>query len=408
MTNPIVDFLEARKQEKLKKPAKPVEEIEQDFRLEVWLANAASRAAQLSLVSHPGKFSHPDARISSVLFSGDYAPDGYLRSGNAHAGQDVVGNAAALDVYTFLSIPLMDGRNVLAHLQESSDELKRLLSVDEATFTAWRNAFLQIKATDHQVKTHTNVKQVYFPVQEGGYHLLSVLYPSGLMTEHRERIRQMKFSTASKAARDAKKKGLFHEQGFADMPGLLTVHFGGTKPQNISKLNSNNGGEAWLMPCIPPELQQHYLHLPKTDFFRWLRLDGELKEILSALHKLLLTDYNVVEIRHNRRRRVEQCFDWVMLRAMRLQQQPAGWADAEGFELPLVQKLWLDAAYQTQQQQHETWRQEIARSISEWMVHRYTRLHKKQGDAAQLGENEVKAFQQEMLEYARQHEEYIL
>lgn len=408
MTNPIVDFLEQRKQKPLKEGKKPIEAIEQEFRLDVWLGNAANRAAQLSLVSHPGKFSHPDARISPVLFSGDYAADGYLRSGNAHAGQDVVGNAAALDVYAFLSIPLSDGRNVLAHFEDGSDELKRLLGVDEATFTAWRSSFLQIKANDDRVKTHTNVKQVYFPLRESSYHLLSVLYPSGLMTEHRERIRQMKFSEATKMAREAKKKEQFHEQGFADMPGLLTVHFGGTKPQNISKLNSNNGGEAWLMPCIPPELQQRYQHLPKTDFFQWLRTDTELKEILTALHKLLRTDYNVLEIREKRKRRVEQCFDWVMVRVMRLQQQPAGWSDAEGFQLPLVQKLWLDAAYQAQQEQHDTWRQDIALRISEWINTRYIRSRQKQDDAVQLGKPETKAFQQELLGYARQHEEYVL
>ena len=193
MTNPIVDFLEKRKQDKLKKPAKPVEEIEQDFRLDVWVSGAASRASQLSLVSHPGKFSHPDARITPVLITGEYAPDGYLRSGNASVGQDVVGNAAALDVYSFLSILLEDGRSVLQHFEDSSEALRQLLGVNEAVFQQWRTDFLQIKAVEEGVKTHTNVKQVYFPLAEG-YHLLPVLYPSGLMTAHRERLRQMKFS----------------------------------------------------------------------------------------------------------------------------------------------------------------------------------------------------------------------
>ena len=338
MTNPIVEFLEKRKQDKLKKPVKPVEEIEQDFRLDTWVVGAANRASQLSLVSHPGKFSHPDARITPVLFTGEYAPDGYLRSGNANAGQDVVGNAAALDVYAFLSVVLDDGRSVLEHFEANSAELKAMLAVGEETFAAWRTAFLQIKAVDGGSKTHTNVKQVYFPVAEG-YHLLSVLYPSGLMTEHRERLRQMKFSDATKVARDARRKEQFHEQGFADMTGLLTLHFGGTKPQNISKLNSNNGGEAWLMPCLPPELQQNYLHLPKADFFQWLRRDAEWYDILTALHKLLLTDYNNIEIRQYRQRRIEQLFDWVMGRAVLLQQQPVGWSGKEGFRLSAAQRF---------------------------------------------------------------------
>jgi CRISPR-associated protein Csy1 len=407
MTNPIVDFLEKRKQKPLKEAKKPVAEIEQDFQIAVWGASAANRAAQLSLVSHPGKFSHPDARITPVLFAGEYAPDGYVRSGNANAGQDVVGNAAALDVYAFLSVVLDDGRSVLEHFEANSASLKALLAVGEETFAAWRTAFLQIKAVDGGAKTHTNVKQVYFPVAEG-YHLLSVLYPSGLMTEHRERLRQMKFSEATKAAREARRKELFHEQGFADMTGLLTLHFGGTKPQNISKLNSNNGGEAWLMPCFPPELQQHYLHLPKADFFQWLRWDADWSEIITALHKLLQTDYNNVEIRQYRQRRIEQLFDWVMGRAVLLQQQPAGWSGAEGFRLPAAQRFWLDAAYRESNSAPEQWQETITRSMSEWVVTSYKRFRKKQGDAVSLGEIEVKAFQAEMLGYAREHEEFLL
>lgn len=407
MTNPIVDFLEKRKQKPLKEAKKPVAEIEQEFQIAVWGASAANRAAQLSLVSHPGKFSHPDARITPVLFVGEYAADGYVRSGNAKAGQDVVGNAAALDVYAFLSVVLDDGRSVLEHFEANSAALKALLAVGEETFAAWRTAFLQIKAVDGGAKTHTNVKQVYFPVADG-YHLLSVLYPSGLMTEHRERLRQMKFSDATKAAREARRKELFHEQGFADMTGLLTLHFGGTKPQNISKLNSNNGGEAWLMPCFPPELQQHYLHLPKADFFQWLRWDAEWNEIITALHKLLQTDYNNVEIRQYRQRRIEQLFDWVMGRAVLLQQQPAGWSGAEGFRLPAAQRFWLDASYRESNSAPEQWQETITRSMSEWVVTSYKRFRKKQGDAVSLGEIEVKAFQAEMLGYAREHEEFLL
>jgi CRISPR-associated protein Csy1 len=411
MTNPIVEFLENRKQTKLK-ALKDDEhdkrlELEQQFQTKNWVANAASRAYQLNLVSHPGKFSHPDARISPVLFEGEHKADGYLRSGNARADRDVLGNAAALDVYAFLSLEL-EGRDVLIHFEDATDELKQLLNVDDATFQQWRDGFLLIKSAADEVKTHTNVKQVYFPVADG-YHLLSVLYPSGLMTEHRERIRRMKFSDATKAARETRRKNEFHEQGFADIPGLLTQNFGGTKPQNISKLNSNNGGEAWLMPCLPPELKQDYLHLPKTDFFQWLRWDNDLKIILVALHKLLLADYNNVEIRNNRKRRVAQLFEWVLIRAFRLQEQVAGWSKGEGFQLPIAQRLWLDTAWFDEREKHEDWQQEISRQISEWVLTTYRRFHKQQRkDAVQLGETEANAFQKELLEYTRQHKEFIL
>lgn len=409
MTNPIAEFLEGRKQVKLK-PLGDDEhekrlEIEQAFEARTWIANAATRAWQLDLVSHPGKFSHPEARITPILFDGERAADGYLRSGNARADKDVLGNAAALDVYGFLALEL-NGRSVLEYFEEATDELRKLLGVDEATFQQWRSGLLQIKGSSDEVKSHTNVKQVYFPVEDG-YHLLSVLYPSGLMTEHRDRIWKMKRD--SKGLRDKVKQKQFHEHGFVEIKNLLTQNFGGTKPQNISKLNSNNGGQAWLMPCFPPELNKHYLRLPKTDFFKWLYTrDQGLEATLKALHKLLLADYNNIDIRRNRKYRTSQLFEWILSRAALLQQQPAGWSKAEGFQLPLAQKLWLDAAYIEEREQHDDWQQDIARQISEWILVTYRRSQSKKKDAAQLGETEAMAFQQELLEYTRQHEEFIL
>lgn len=407
MSNPIVTFLDGRKQKPLKEGKKPVAEIDSDYSILVWVANAAQRASQLSLVSHPAKFSHPDARASPVLVIGEYKTDGLLRSGNAQAGQDVVGNAAALDVYAFLSLSLEDGQTVLEHFETQTPHLKGLLGADEDTFQVWRQSFLQIKHHTEGNKTHPNVKQIYFPVADG-YHLLSVLYPSGLMTEHRERLRSMKFSEATKLARDARRKGQFHAQGFADMAGMLTQHFGGTKPQNISKLNSNNGGEAWLLPCFPPALDSRYIRLPKTDFFKTLySKDKDLQELLAGLHRLFAIEhYTNVVMRERRKQLMAQVFEWVLERAMRLQLQAAGWSTAQGFELPLEQQLWLDAGFLEQRTEHATWQATIAEAVIAWFVPTYHRSRSKD-DAVTLGATEVNAFQNELVAYFRQHKDYI-
>ena len=407
MSNPIVTFLEGRKQKPLKEGKKSAADIESDYSTLVWVANAAQRAAQLSLVSHPAKFSHPDARATPVLFAGGYKPDGFLRSGNAHAKQDVVGNAAALDVYAFLSLPLEDGQTVLQHFEAQTPQLKGLLGADEETFQRWRTSFLQIKNNAEGNKTHPNVKQVYFPINDG-YHLLSVLYPSGLMTEHRERLRSMKFSEATKLAREARRKRQFHAQGFADMAGMLTQHFGGTKPQNVSKLNSNNGGEAWLLPCFPPELDSRYIRLPKTDFFKTLySKDKELQELLAGLHRLFAIEhYTNVAMRERRKRLMAQVFEWVLERAMRLQLQPAAWSMGQGFDLPLAQQLWLDAAFLEQRAAYPTWQEDIAEAVIAWFVPTYNRSRPKD-DAVTLGVTEVTAFQHELVAYFRHHKDYI-
>lgn len=407
MSNPISDFLDGRKQKPLKEGKKPAAEIASDYSIPVWVANAANRASQLSLVSHPAKFSHPDAKTTPVLFTGEFKADGYLRSGNVPIShEDVVGNAAALDVYAFLSLSLEDGNSVLSHFEQQTDLLKNLLNTDEATFQGWRKQFLAIKQSSNQNKTFAQVKQVYFPVGQG-YDLLSVLYPSGLMTEHRERLRTLKFSENTKQAREAKRKNEFHEQGFNEIFGLLTQHFGGTKPQNISKLNSNNGGEAWLLPSMPPSLLAQYVALPKVDFFKAIHWDKQLTDLLKSLHKLLGTDYNNIDIRDGRKRVMSYLFEWLLERASRLQTQAAGWSQAEGFQLPLEQQIWLDPLFSDQRESATAWREKIAANSAAWLMTAYERSRKAKKDAEKLGLTEAKAFQAELLDYMREHQEFF-
>lgn len=389
MSNPILTFLEGRKQKPLKEGKKPAAEIDSDYSISVWVANAAQRAAQLSLVSHPAKFSHPDAKTTPVLFSGEFKADGYLYSGNVPINQqDVVGNAAALDVYGFLSLSLYDGNSVLDHFEAQSHELKQLLNVDEETFQQWRNGFLQIKNNADCIRTHATIKQVYFPFAED-YHLLSVLYPSGLMTENYKRIRTMKFADEAKAAREARSKKQHHEQGFSDLPNLLVQHFGGTKPQNISKLNSNNGGEAWLLPCFPPELDLLRPHLPKKNFFYELRLDEEAKTLLKAFRSLLLAGLHIEAIPRalfleNRNSLLEQLFAWLLAKAQLIQMQNAGWSRQEGFKLPNAQQIWLDAAFSNEREQTSGWQNDIAEAMTKWLLARHKYFDQKSTEKSRL------------------------
>jgi len=407
--NPIVDFLQERKQAKLKSPGKKSEqEIEDDFRIENWVEHAAKRAAQLSLVTHPGKFSHPDARITPILFEGSRAADGYLRSGNVVVKHDVVGNAAALDVYGFLSVELEDQRSVLDHFETDSDQLRQLLGVNEGQFQQWRTAFLQIKSSSSEQKTAGQIKQVYFPVEDG-YHLLSVLYPSGLITAHRERIQQMKFSDEVKEARQKRKDGEHHELGFFDLPGLLTQKFGGTKPQNISKLNSGNGGMAWLMPSMPPMLKGGYQQLPKQDFFQFLRWDAHSKSLFRRLHTLFKLDLNNRDIRKKVKETIAEILEWVLLRALYLQQSTPGWSDRERYQIPELQKIWLDQQHFENRADHPDWQEAIAQAVSEWIVVTYRRIYRKRKDQVTLGEIETTAFQKEILKtFLQQQKEFII
>ncbi len=222
MLDPAIEgFLTERREAWLKKKLKPSlseseqadlqAEAQQQFALANWLPDAAKRAKQLNVVSHPAKFSHSAAKTSSVIAQSEPKNDGLLRYGNVMGIElDVFGNAAAMDVYKFVSLELQDGLTVLQHLEQKSEQIKKQFDLTTASFEELHTGFMAIKQDrDPQTATSGKVKQVYFPVEseENGYHLLSILTSSGLMYQLKQRINEMRFSEATKQAREDRKSG---------------------------------------------------------------------------------------------------------------------------------------------------------------------------------------------------------
>ena len=182
MTESIQNFLNERKELWLKDRLKKAEndsviselqgQADDKFSLKEWLPDAAKRVTQLSMVSHPSKFSHPSAKTSSVIAQAKQINDGYLRSGNVSYPLDVFGNAAAMDVFKFLSLPLTEKLTVLDGFERQEESLKTLLVGADLDFETLGTEFIKIKATDTSVKTDHLVKQVYFPINDQQYHLL--------------------------------------------------------------------------------------------------------------------------------------------------------------------------------------------------------------------------------------------
>jgi len=113
----ISGFFEERKETWMKKNLKSSmsddevlllqEKCAEEFALHTWLPNAAKRAGQISISTHPCTFSHPSARknnngyVTAIIAEVEAENDGLLRSGNVAVETDALGNAAALDVHKF-------------------------------------------------------------------------------------------------------------------------------------------------------------------------------------------------------------------------------------------------------------------------------------------------------------------
>lgn len=224
-----------------------------------WLATAAQRARQVSVATHPAKFCHPDSKAVNLMDPaiGLAAADSpyVCTAALKRLSLDWAGNAAALDVVKLLSIE-GQGKSLLHRLEDGIlvDLLPFAESPEQAE--AWCAGFLTVRkaARPH---THTFSKQVYFPVciaqQSMQYHLLFPRTSSSLAHAVAQRIEHSRFSEVARTAREAKKKGVWSDEKVTQFPEVAVQKFGGTKPQNISLLNSKRKGAIYLLRSVPPE-----------------------------------------------------------------------------------------------------------------------------------------------------------
>ncbi|EMI19651.1 CRISPR-associated Csy1 family protein [Rhodopirellula maiorica SM1] len=404
-----------RRDAKLAK-AKPeaVAKIESDFRFDNWVQSAAMRASQLNVASHIGPISHPDAKIAPFVAEPTPAPDGYVRSGNVSTPWDAFGNAAALDTLAFMKIELSDNRTALQHLREGTSQIRRLFDfADDETYETIRNQFLQMFANSKPYPvTCSEIKQIYFPLPEGGYHLLSLVSSSGLMRENRLRLQERQWGEKAKAARELEKEdraaiasgrspqveGVPAEVIYQSIPGRGSIKLGGANAQNVSSFNAECRG-VWPLFASYRETTSIYQRLAKSDYFRNLRWDTYCRSIFVKLDNIFRkSNPGNSELREARIRRLEELWLWASSFALELQSLPGGWSNNDDNRLPMHQKLWLDAANGDLASDNSGWRHEVAGEFAAWTLAAYRKMNWGDQGSVPLGVVENTEFRNEVAE----------
>lgn len=398
----ILSFFAERKEAWMKKKIKlSMEEndieilqtkCDEVFSLEIWLPNAAKRSGQISIATHPCTFSHPSARknkngyVSSIIAKTERTNDGFLKTGNVLVEADALGNAAALDVYKFLTLNMADDVSLLDHIQQDSALATELLTINSTSYRELKDNFLAMVETSGENITSSKIKQVYFP-DDGGYHQLSMLTNSGLIYQMKERIDKSRFSDEVKTLREIKRKNEYSEQGFYELYDLTTIAYGGTKPQNISVLNNKNGGKVHLLQSLPPNLQKRAIHFPKSNFFTESLRHSDCRDVFHALHKILKTDYNNINIREGRDYRLQELLDRIIDKMWAVRSVAAEQYLQELSQLKHYQKVWLCDEFKQEREESDDWLNQLTKDISLWIIRSYEKIIGKQ--AIKLGKEEL-------------------
>ncbi len=376
-------------------------ECDENFSLKQWLPNAAKRAGQISISTHPCTFSHPSSRknkngyATSIIASSKQCNDGFLRSGNVDVVADALGNAAALDVYKFLMLVMEDGQNLIQHLEQDSDLAVKFftLAKDEGplSYQSLKDGFLTMTSAGNEKVTSSKIKQVYFPLNnEGDYHQLSLLTASGILFEQRKRIDGIRFGDEIKIAREKKKVNQEHG-AYKEIYNLTTIGYGGTKPQNISVLNNQNGGKAHMFMSAPPQLKNRDTHFPSVDFFSQSIRYFHCKYQFQQLHVLYQRDDNNMHIRAERDDFYQSVIDYVIEKMWQVRDVASEQYREESNHLPKAQKIWLCDQYEEQRMLHDDCLDTILKGLTAFLFHGYEKILGKK--VIKLGDAEYKHMQ---------------
>lgn len=364
-----------------------------------WLVKASKEISGMSMTTHPCTFVHPssaknkvwdyskkkpktiDKLTTPVIAEADFSCDGYVRSGNVFDTKcDTYGNAALMRYYKFLQVELNDGLTIFQHIEADTPESKEILSLAlNKNYEDIRNGFLAIKKKADEYCTSNKIKQVFFPVSNNDYHLLSVLMPSGIMSKLKEKINDSKFGDGVKELREIKKKNEFSEKTLVEYPDLTEVGFGGSNKQNISILNSENNGKFYFLPSFPPTLEEDRIKTPAKSFFKeCLRYKYYASEF-KAWHKLLKAKPNNINIRDGRDKIIQHIFDDILRRCFIIRGAEKGWSkEARCVDLPEYQKKFLDSIYENERQEAEDEFKEFVESSIRWIVKSYGSINGKE------------------------------
>lgn len=331
-----------------------------------WLEDAARRVQQIQAVTHSLKPIHPDARGTNLYVKPRTLPAlpelGSHALGERFVG-DVVGNAAALDVYKLLKLEV-NGRSLLTALLAQDADALAALHTDPAQAEKLRDAFVSLTQPRAEgPSSHTLAKQLYWltgtdACDDAHYTLLAPLYATSLAHAVHAQVQEDRFGEANKAARQARRERKMHGGVFHDYPRLAMQYLGGvptngrvkkTKAQNISYLNGERGGMNYLLSSLPPQWQASAVRMPvhaTSVFDRLFIARPEVRRTVRALRVFLEADPDAnLATRERREELLDALVDELVSLAAELQQiLPPGWSrDDERFaDLHRSEQLWLD------------------------------------------------------------------
>lgn len=374
--------------EQLRKDA-PASEIRQ------WLDATAKKkitsGKRIIKATHVLRFTHSSSDSGGVIVNGK-SDDSLLTTSSIkkHLSVDLAhNNGALISISRFLALSFQ-GKHIIDHILDDDFCFLKAFAHDDSQLVTWAFGFRRL-VEERELRSADKAKQLYFPLNdqtlpnEVAYHIIAPLFPSSLTHEIDLAITATKYGSHLKEIRKAKNEQSpkYRKEVLKNFPNLAVVQFGGEHPKNVSMLNADRSGKAFLFSTQPPNWQKQFKP-PLSDnsmFFSGL-IYHSTKENLEFLRNFLVWQQKAnLSIKNPKRKQwiddwVNQVIDEVMVYAINIQNMPAGWSNTENIRLKPAHQYFLDPyrddkPFQEARQAND-WQNVICADFANWLNGRLT------------------------------------
>jgi CRISPR-associated protein Csy1 len=365
-----------------------LDELAKRFDFETWMEDAATRRIfWISLCHFTSKEVHSSSSGDNINYSTQNKPINkrYVSSATPlKLALNCSGNAAALDVFSLLNQFIKDDITFLQLIVDGHPAVLPALSDDRQKASLYLANFKKAIFNDFsKPKTSELNKQLYWPNseetylsdQENNYRLLIPLHPSSLCNLVYQKV-QMRFSEQNKKAREQRRIKDIEHQSYFSFHHLAVVKLGGSNPQGVSQLTSNQGGRNFLLPSMPPIFEKS--QFPSISKQQETIFNNALQYFCRFGFKLLFdmvqAPKNIVEERDDRKDAFSVILSLLLKFARHIQTTlPAGWS--RDYSLNFNEKLWLDPQRAQLENEEEfkkqyeqgDWQQSLEKRFATWV-----------------------------------------
>ena len=369
----LVKAVESNDHEKVTELKETLAEAKDKYSVANWIPDAATRMAkQLKFGTHISKGVHPMSRGDNISF--DKTDDLSVTLIGTHSIEsnyiDANSSAAALPLAAFFDFEIDDTTKIRDLILVDNTDFVASLAGDQSLAKTYQQNFkaaLQNVITE-PVTDERNKQLLWVTNAYQGEDIDELNYIN-------QRINQLKFSDENKAARDNRFKKTADQQPYISLNNLATVQLGGTKSQNVGRLNNFQSGRNYLLPSLPPILNLADSTFKPSKFANTIfakSLANKFNPILQDIFYVVKSAKNTVDIRDARKEAMDEILKRIFEFANYMRNDlPAGWT--KDSELDECEQFWLDPK-RAELPDEEEW--SARREQTEWhkeTIHRFAR-----------------------------------